>query len=240
MIRLLTLIALSAAALAGPAAADVISLTQSKAVAGNVTPGDTAGFPITISQPGSYRLDTNLTPGANKAGIEIKAPNVSIDLNGFALDGASVATVGIYGNAASISAAIRDGTITRFKSDGINGNAGWEVERVRVVANGRYGIKVGNFFVLTNNIVRGNTSSGIYTNVSGVIQGNTVAENGATGISTYRAAIVGNAINNNISFGIDGGTTSAYGNNMLFGNNSSGAQVKDVTPLQPNVCLPSC
>ena len=33
----------------------VILIDQTKALAGNVTPGDTPGFPVTISLPGSYR-----------------------------------------------------------------------------------------------------------------------------------------------------------------------------------------
>ena len=33
----------------------VILIDQNKALAGNVTPGDTPGFPVTISLPGSYR-----------------------------------------------------------------------------------------------------------------------------------------------------------------------------------------
>jgi hypothetical protein len=37
----------------------VILIDQNKALAGNVTPGDTPGFPVIISQPGSYRLDSN-------------------------------------------------------------------------------------------------------------------------------------------------------------------------------------
>jgi hypothetical protein len=56
-------------------------------LAGNVTPGDAPGFPVTITQPGSYRLSSNLTapPAAN--GIEITVSNVTIDLNGFTVLG---------------------------------------------------------------------------------------------------------------------------------------------------------
>ncbi len=48
--------------LAGTARAvdGVILIDQSKAMAGNITPGDAPGFPVTISQPGSYRLSSNL------------------------------------------------------------------------------------------------------------------------------------------------------------------------------------
>ncbi len=34
----------------------VVLIDQNRALAGNVTPGDTPGFPVTISLSGSYRL----------------------------------------------------------------------------------------------------------------------------------------------------------------------------------------
>ena len=44
--------------LAGPlyAVEGVIDINQARALAGGVTPGDTPGFPVTVSQSGSYRL----------------------------------------------------------------------------------------------------------------------------------------------------------------------------------------
>jgi hypothetical protein len=63
----------------------VILIDQNKALAGNVTPGDTANFPVTISQPGSYRLSSNLTVPSGQSGIVITVPNVTIDLNGFGI-----------------------------------------------------------------------------------------------------------------------------------------------------------
>ena len=57
----------------------------------DVTPGDTAGFPVTISQPGSYKLSSNLTI-ADPFGtvIQITADDVTLDLNGFTIQGPSV------------------------------------------------------------------------------------------------------------------------------------------------------
>jgi hypothetical protein len=46
----LSLFIASAAAVDG-----VIEINQAKALAGGVTPGDTAGFPVALSAPGSYR-----------------------------------------------------------------------------------------------------------------------------------------------------------------------------------------
>ena len=38
----------------------VTEINQAQAQAGDTTPGDGQGFPITISKPGSYRLTSNL------------------------------------------------------------------------------------------------------------------------------------------------------------------------------------
>lgn len=50
--------------------------------------GDTAGYPITISEPGSYILTSNLNSTLTDTNvIEITANNVTLDLNGFAIIG---------------------------------------------------------------------------------------------------------------------------------------------------------
>src|SRR5688500_2890388 len=52
-------------------------ITQAKVNAGNVTPGDTPGFPLTISQKGAYKLTGNLTvPNQDTTAIVITADNV--------------------------------------------------------------------------------------------------------------------------------------------------------------------
>lgn len=88
-----------AVAAAAPAAFAQTTIDQNKALAGNVTPGDTPGFPITISQPGSYRLTGNLTVPASADGIVITGENVTLDLNGFTIrgPGTCIKGAGSYG-----------------------------------------------------------------------------------------------------------------------------------------------
>lgn len=77
-------------ALGGPAVAnDGVKLITAAAVqAGNVTPGDAPGFPVTISQAGSYRLASNLVvTNPYTAAVEIAADDVTLDLAGFAIQG---------------------------------------------------------------------------------------------------------------------------------------------------------
>lgn len=83
-------LAATAAALlaaAGSACAQA-TVTHDRALAGNITPGDSAGYPITIGQPGSYKLMSNLYVPDGLSGIQITADDVTLDLNGFKIVGA--------------------------------------------------------------------------------------------------------------------------------------------------------
>src|SRR5690348_7192989 len=79
---------------AASAADGVILIDQAAALAGSVTPGDAPGFPVTLSQPGSYRLSGNLTvPDADTTAIQITADSVTLDLNGFTIAGPGGCTI---------------------------------------------------------------------------------------------------------------------------------------------------
>jgi hypothetical protein len=88
-IALLCLAGLFVASQPADAIAAVIVIDQAKANAGNVTPGDAPGFPVSLTRPGSYRLSSNLrSPSA--VAIEITANGVSLNLNGFSIIGSNV------------------------------------------------------------------------------------------------------------------------------------------------------
>jgi hypothetical protein len=64
---------------AEPVSAAVILITQTRALNDGI-PGDAPGFPVTLSFPGAYRFDTNLTVPADKNGIVVTSHNVDIDM----------------------------------------------------------------------------------------------------------------------------------------------------------------
>lgn len=80
------LLAAALLATAGGAFAQA-TIDHNKALAGNVTPGDAPGYPVTISRPGHYKLMGNLTVPAATMAIHITAANVTLDLNGFTVAG---------------------------------------------------------------------------------------------------------------------------------------------------------
>jgi hypothetical protein len=139
----------------------VIEINQAKALAGGVTPGDAEGFPVTLSEAGSYRLTGNLTlPDADTNGIEIGTDHITVDLNGFAVIGPAVCTwthdppttscsstgsgSGITGDSSGFppeNITILNGTVRGAGNNGI-GFIWGRVERVRVISNGRSGIEI--------------------------------------------------------------------------------------------------
>jgi len=177
-----------AAAPAGAADGEIL-ITQAKALAGNVTPGDAVGFPVTLSESGSYKLAGNLTPGPNKIGIVVAAPDVTIDLNGFKLSagpagGANNSTHGIAGQGDRLT--VKNGTIGAFRISGINAASRDHliVENMRIINGGYYGIYStgGNNTRIQNSTVASNGNTGIVCGLSCHIEGSIVSGNGRYGI----------------------------------------------------------
>jgi hypothetical protein len=77
---------LSPSAKAGPAEGEPLDTTvlidQAKALAGGVSAGDSAGFPITISQPGHYKLVGNLSVPGGQHGITVNANFSTVNCSG--------------------------------------------------------------------------------------------------------------------------------------------------------------
>jgi len=75
-------------ALAGPALAvdGVLEINQACAVNTGCFAGDTAGYPVTITDAGSYRLTSNvILPDLFTDAIHVSKNDVAIDLNGFTI-----------------------------------------------------------------------------------------------------------------------------------------------------------
>jgi hypothetical protein len=226
-------------------AAGEIIITQAKAAAGGVTPGDAPGFPVTLSRPGAYEFASNIYPSAAKIGIRVTANNVTVDLNGFELNGASVAAVGITGSNGGLT--IRNGTITRFT--GLGGIYGfgdnWIIESMRVAGNKKAGIYLPNARAasIRDSTITKNGGSGIVCGDRCFVGDNIVSDNLALGIQISGGTILGNTIVGNTGFGISAAFHTGYGNNTLALNNGAiNPQVDglSLTVLHPNACEPVC
>ena len=164
----------------------VIDINQARALAGGVTPGDTPGFPVTISQSGSYRLTGNLTVAdLATTGISVVSDNVTIDLNGFSSLGPVVCTnggsdctqgtgegIGIDGRS-NLGITVRNGVVQGMGGNGILLGGRARVEGVTAVSNRGYGINIrpqSNSFlgggVAINCIAEENGIGGIHVSIA--------------------------------------------------------------------------
>ncbi len=238
--------------LAGTASAGdgVLEINQSCAVNTGCFSGDTAGFPITISATGSYRLTGSLTvPDENTNAIVISASSVEIDLNGFAIVGPTSCTgfpvtctpstgTGTGIGIASISVigvAVENGSIRGMGLRGVDLGDYSIVEDLRVSSTRATGIDVGVSSIVRNNVVRiGNV--GISTGAGAVVLGNAVSGGSTTGIFTSSGSTIsGNSAYENQGDGISTSSGSTVVGNLSHSNGGDGIQTTQSSSVQRNM-----
>ena len=193
----------------------VIEINQAKAVAGGVNGSlvaDPAGFPVVITQPGSYRLTGNLTvPNSNTTAIQVGASAVDIDLNGFAILGPNTCSgtpttctangtgVGVLApNPAHVDTRVHDGTVKGMGSAGVAIQGWGHVSRVNAQENGGTGIAGRDHSIVSSNRLILNGGTGIFTATRSSVQDNRVGSNGGHGIQVQDLSTVGgNTISGN-------------------------------------------
>jgi hypothetical protein len=231
MRSILTLLLLT---LATPALAvdGVLEINFTCAVKTGCFSGDTAGFPVTITVPGSYRLTSNLSIGLLPAGsqngnfITISADDVTLDLGGFriscrdAFGGPFCSGFGdgVHANAVG-GTSVKNGSIRGMNGDGVSISERSEVTNLRVYSNGRAGIQTGNEAKISGNIVTENGTRGIFAGDHSIVSDNLVFHNGGDGID----AIIGSAVQRNVvrengGFGLQLSGSSAYHANVITDN----------------------
>lgn len=241
----------------------VIEINQVRADAGGVTPGDAPGFPVTLSQAGSYRLTGNLTvPDRETTAIQVTSDDVSIDLNGFALLGPNIANG--FGRGVSASGRtniqVRNGTIRGMGErglllgnravvedlrslqnlDGIEVGIDSRVSRSSANTNRRTGINVFGKSLVLDCVASQNGEDGIVAGQISRISGSTVNNNGRYGILTDGTGLIlHNTLMDNDDFGLFlQGPANGYGGNILVDNagNPGGPQVQGGTQIATNIC----
>lgn len=154
----------------------VVHIDQYSAVAGNVTPGDAPGFPVTISQPGSYRLSGNITvPDGDTTAIQITSDAVTLDLNGFSILGPVVCTT------PTSCPPPGKGIGVQAVGDQTSGPRGVRVRNGSVRGMGQFGIFLtGDGSFVEKVAVGGNAAGGM--SVAGSVIESTAVQNGSFGI----------------------------------------------------------
>ena len=227
MNRYATLLAVASAAalLTTLHAADAqprLTIDQAAVMAGNVTPGDAPGFPLTLSRPGHYRLTSDLAVPADTAGIVISGPGVTLDLGGHRVGGtvrcgipAGSATlrcdepsqfsakVGIS-TVAATGAVIRNGSVAGFPGLGIHYGEATVLSNLRVVSNSGVGIGGGWYAAggrLSNVRVERNGGPGIVCEAM-TIEHSMFVGNAGDGIDCLRSRFSDSIAEGNGGYGV--------------------------------------
>ncbi len=154
------------------------------------TPGD-ANSIYRITAPGSYYLCGNITGAAAKHAIEIESDNVTLDLNGFTIQGMVGAVDGINVNGLRRNVFISGGTVRGFPGSGIY---------AKDVSGG----------ILRDLFVQGNTLDGVWPGSETLVQNVQAISNARHGFvisgRTQVTLQTCQAVDNDIGFqGIDSG-----------------------------------
>lgn len=211
---------------------DKISIAEPRIPVNAATTPGNANATFRISQFGSYYLTDNFTGEAGKHGIEIAVSNVTLDLNGFSIIGATGALNGVHVSAfRGTNIVIRNGLIRTFPGSGVlcepnfgnpphvtidrvqaqgNGGDGFRVEfNSRVIScvaieNGARGIYTIGSCRIENSQSSLNGTNGIETNISSIVIGCASTSNGGAGFAVSLGTLVTDSIAANNNVGITG------------------------------------
>ncbi len=225
---------------AGPAGAvdGVIEINQTSALAGGVNGSlvtDPAGFPVSITQPGSYRLTGDLTvPNASvAAAVDIRIGEVTLDLGGFTIRGSNTVSgtvcsaagtaAGIIsaGGPASHGVVVRDGRVVGMNSNGVVLNSlGGRIERMLAKDNcgAGFAIQDEGGFVLDSQAFR---NAGVGISTTSRVRDSWAQNNGGAGI---RVDGTGAVVTGSMSSGNNTGIQFSSGGGVAIGNAVIGNQ----------------
>jgi hypothetical protein len=213
-------------------------------LAGPVTAGDVKllkqpnSFPLIISQPGSYRLKSNIVvPDAATTAIQLDADGVTIDLNGYSISGPTVCSgtpvtscapsgggSGIVGGSGGRDVTIVNGTVRGMGNDGISVAERARIEKVRLVSNGNNGIVANGNAIIDDVVTQQNGNDGISLGTSSVVTHNTAFGNAGTGVNLADWCVVtGNTANFNGYAGVSCINSCSLTGNVVHQNGGSPA-----------------
>lgn len=202
-----------------------------------VGPDTTPGAPgevYRIAQPGSYYLTGDVVGAAGLNGIRIVSPDVTLDLNGFAVVGAEGSFRGIDLQGELENVKIRNGVVRGWGNHGIDAylDVNCVFEGLRVVGNGRDGINAGDRASVVGCVAEGNAEQGLDVGADALLRECTAVGNALHGIRAGEGARVidcvarGNGTPGQMGgAGIETGDGARVTGSSAVGNQTSGIHV---------------
>lgn len=186
---------------AGPVSGTYKTLNEVEpriAINASNTPGDADSL-FRITAPGSYYLSGNISCVSGKAGIEIIAGDVTIDLMGFELRGVPGSLEGIRADSNVFSATIRNGAIRNWGLSGIDLvrsfiGIGCLIEDIQAASNGGDGIHASTDGVVRHCSTSSNAGNGIVTGIRCIVSQCVANSNTASGISVDAGCAVSDCL----------------------------------------------
>lgn len=184
-----------------------------------------------ISQPGSYYLTSNFEV-FKPQGIRVVAPGVTIDLNGFQIQGGGATSgEGISISAIADRCTVKNGSIAAF---GFGINAPEDPDDGTVAQGGSFlglafsrcgttGLRAGDGAHIENCRAEGNAGLGIFAGLGSTMKNCTAVRNGGAGIfAGDGATIIGATAAANGERGIRAGVGSVLSNCSAYANRTDG------------------
>lgn len=170
--------------------------------------------PVQITFPGSYYLAEDILALPGRDGIEILTSNVTLDLNGFMVQGnlevGSLAGIKVTGNRSNI--AVQNGVVRDFFDEGLNFSTAERtlIEQVRSLNNGEHGMLLGRAARVNHCIASGNGDDGISAGEWANISHSVATNNSDHGILVLQGSVVTNCV------GAGNAGTGIIGNNATI------------------------
>jgi hypothetical protein len=167
------------------------------------TPGNGTAI-FVISQPGSYYLTGNVQGATGKYGIQITASNVTLDLNGFTVQGVPGALDGVVGVGVN-NVTVYNGVCRGWGGAGVTLYGGSTNCVIRNVTsfNNASGLYVGGGGQVTDCIASSNSGFGISAEGEGLITGCLAISNTGAGIVGVAHCIISDCISSGNGRGVE-------------------------------------
>jgi hypothetical protein len=180
---------------------------------------------LVITQPGSYKLTSNLIVPDSRTGISIEVDDVTLDLNGFTIQGP-----GTGGSASGISSSlsnnsrVHNGTVRDFRTNCIQLGSFARVENVLVTSCGGDGITLQPSSRVRSSTSMSNSGIGIVMGAWGVVEDSVIQDNAGGQISLgAEGRVEGCTVNSfDPTMGIVVGNGAIVSNNTVSVVNHSG------------------
>jgi hypothetical protein len=179
-------------------------------------------FPITITQPGHYKLAVNLVVPVGQTAIQVGASNVILDLDGHTISSTSPVCTGDW-PAQSCG--------TGFYTAGVRNTGNYENITVRngSISGFSHGIHLYRRSLIENVVVERNAVYGMMIGQGSVLRGVRAAQNKSAGIFAYQSVVKDSTSSGaQVAFWIDGGLLQnavSYDSQWAVYSNGSGGTV---------------